>query len=95
MKRSIDETDDPNANDARQKLKDSLIPSTRAARRPRRLLQCCYSIWKGSRRDLWTWRLVHEFESTARRSKKASAHGGCTSAGRGLRHGRGYAGGRY
>ena len=26
MKRSIDETDDPNANDARQKLKDSLIP---------------------------------------------------------------------
>ena len=45
MKRSIDETDAPNANDARQKLKDSLIPFDQSREASEALLlQCCYSI---------------------------------------------------
>ena len=45
MKRSIDETDNANANDARQKLKDSLVPFDQSREASEALLlQCCYSI---------------------------------------------------
>ena len=45
MKRSIEETDNANENDARQKLKDSLIPFDQSREASEALLlQCCYSI---------------------------------------------------
>ena len=66
MKRSIDETDDPNANDARQKLKDSLIPFDQSREASEALLlQCCYSILERQpSRSLNVRGLVHELNRT-------------------------------
>ena len=66
MKRSIDETDAPNANDARQKLKDSLIPFDQSREASEALLlQCCYSILERQpSRSLNVRGLVHELNRT-------------------------------
>ena len=66
MKRSIDETDAPNANDARQKLKDSLIPFDQSREASEALLlQCCYSILERQpSRALNVRGLVHELNRT-------------------------------
>ena len=65
-KSSIDETDAPNANDARQKLKDSLIPFDQSREASEALLlQCCYSILERQpSRSLNVRGLVHELNRT-------------------------------
>ena len=80
MKRSIDETDAPNANDARQKLKDSLIPFDQSREASEALLlQCCYSILERQpSRALNVRGLVHELNRTVAPgafTKRGEAHG--------------------
>jgi cold shock CspA family protein len=66
MKRSIEETDNANENDARQKLKDSLIPFDQSREASEALLlQCCYSILERQQgRSLNVRCLVHVLNRT-------------------------------